>query len=125
MMMHMPRRSLLIREVKKQWERVRAVHASDDIPFVILNKAYSTTYDLGNKRGYEEAYFLKRISNGWWVFRAFPGPRQSYLEKPDCIVELLTSYKTKPSWKEVATAVREESFKRYAMGNDCWMSGRL
>jgi hypothetical protein len=109
---------------EEQWERIRAVHASDDIPFVILNNAYSTTYDLGNKRGYEEAYFLKRISKGW-VFRAFPGPWQAYLEKPDGNVELLASYKIKPSLKEVATAVREESFKRYAMGNDRWMSGRL
>ena len=67
---------------------------------------------------------MKRISKGW-IFRTFPGPWQAYLERPDGKVELLESYRSKPSLNEVATLVREESFKRYAITNDRWMTGRL
>lgn len=57
---------------EETWERLLSRFGSPSAPFVVLNNAYSTTYDLGNKRGYEEAYYLKRISKGW-VFRQFPG----------------------------------------------------
>ena len=67
-------------------------------------------HSIGNKKGFEEAYYLKRISKGW-VFRSFPGPWQAFLERPDGTVELLKSYKTKPELREVATLVREESFQ--------------
>ena len=89
-----------------------------------MNNSFSTTYGLGNKQGFEEAYYLKRISKGW-VFRAYPGPWEAYLEKPDGSLEKLASYTTKPSLNEVATLVREESFRRYAINNDRWFSGRL
>jgi len=89
-----------------------------------MNNAYSTSYDIGNKKGFEEAYYLKRISRGF-VFRAFPGPWQAVLEKPDGSTEVLKEYKDKPRLREVAELVREESFKRYAIGNDRWMSGRM
>lgn len=56
---------------EETWERIRASQGSPS-PFLILNNAYSTTYELGNKQDYEEVYYLKRISKGW-VFRAFPG----------------------------------------------------
>jgi hypothetical protein len=95
---------------EETWERTAAAHGSPRAPFIMLNNAYSTSYGLGNTRDFEEAYFLKRISKGW-VFRAFPGSWQAYLEKPDGTVELLESYKTKPQLKDVATLVREESFK--------------
>lgn len=103
------------------WDRIRSTFAPG-APFVVLNNAYSTTYGLGNQQGYEEAYYVKRISKGW-VFRAFPDPWKAYLEKPDGTVELLETYRTKPSLKEVATLVREESFKRYAINNDRWTPG--
>jgi hypothetical protein len=45
------------------------------------------------------------------------------LERPDGKVELLKSYPTKPLLNEVATLVREESFKRYAISNDRWSAG--
>lgn len=92
---------------EEQWERLVSAHVSPSSTFVMLNNAYSTSYDLGNKRGYEEAYYLKRISKGW-VFRAFPGNWEAYIEKPDGSVELLQSYKTKPLLREVATLVRDE-----------------
>jgi hypothetical protein len=57
------------------------------------------------------AYYIKRISKGW-VFRQFPDAWQALLEKPDGTVECLKTYSSKPSLKEVATLVREESFKR-------------
>jgi Domain of unknown function (DUF1995) len=108
---------------EETWERLRSVCLKGDrSPCVILNNAYSTTYGLGNKQGYEEAYFLKRISKGW-IFRSFPGPWLAYLEKPDGKVELLKSYATKPELNAVATLVREESFKRYAINNDRWTPG--
>lgn len=68
------------------------------------------------------AYYLKRISKGW-IFRQFPGNWEAFLEKPDGTVELLKSYRTKPSLNEAATFVREESFRRYAINNDRWTTG--
>ncbi|KAL7569200.1 hypothetical protein ACA910_016760 [Epithemia clementina (nom. ined.)] len=109
---------------EETWDKIYSTYGSPSSPIVILNNAYSTTYDLGNKRGFEEAYYLKRISKGW-VFRQYPGPWQAYLEKPDFGLELLETYKTKPSLNEVATLVREESFRRYAINNDRWFAGRL
>ncbi|GKY95304.1 hypothetical protein MPSEU_000492200 [Mayamaea pseudoterrestris] len=108
---------------EETWERVRLSNGTPKT-CVVLNSAYSTTYNLGNKAGYEEAYYLKRISKGW-VFRMFPGPWQAFMERPDGMVELLQSYEKKPQLSEVATLVREESFRRFAVGNDRWMSGRL
>uniref|UniRef100_A0A7S1UZ45 DUF1995 domain-containing protein n=1 Tax=Grammatophora oceanica TaxID=210454 RepID=A0A7S1UZ45_9STRA len=107
---------------EETWERLVSAHGSPNAPFVVLNNAYSTAYELGNQRGFEEAYYLKRISKGW-VFRAFPGPWQAYLERPDGKVELMKSYKKKPQLRDVATLVREESFKRYAINNDRWTPG--
>jgi hypothetical protein len=110
---------------EEQWDRLRsALTKNNQAPFVVLNNAYSTTYGLGNQRNYEEAYYLKRISKGW-IFRAYPGPWKAYLEKPDGSCELLKSYKTKPQLNEVAEIVRNESFRRYAINNDRWMSGRM
>lgn len=107
---------------EETWDRLVSAHSSPGAPFIVLNNAYSTTYNLGNKRGYEEAYYLKRISKGW-VFRSFPGPWEAYLERPDGTVELLKSYSQKPELREVATLVREESFQRYAINNDRWTPG--
>ena len=95
---------------EETWDKLVNVHGSDGAPFIVLNNAYSTTYNLGNKRGFEEAYYLKRISKGW-VYRSFPGPWLAYLEKPDGSLELLETYRTKPELGVVATLVREESFK--------------
>ena len=107
---------------EETWDRLVSAHTTPSSTFVVLNNAYSTSYDLGNKRGYEEAYYLKRISKGW-VFRAFPGPWEAYIEKPDGNVELLESYKKKPALRDVSALVRDESFKRYAINNDRWTSG--
>lgn len=107
---------------EETWDKIVSAHGSPGCPVVMLNNAYSTSYDLGNKRGFEEAYYLKRISKGW-VFRMFPGPWEAYIEKPDGTCELLQSYKTKPLLRDVSTLVREESFKRYAINNDRWSPG--
>jgi predicted CopG family antitoxin len=109
---------------EETWERLVSAHGQPNCPLVVLNNSYSTTYDLGNKKNFEEVYYLKRISKGW-VFRSFPGDWEAYLEKPDGNVELLKSYKTKPSLREVSELVRETSFQRYAMFNDRYMGGRL
>jgi hypothetical protein len=107
---------------EETWDRIYSAHATPSSTMVVLNNAYSTSYDLGNKRGYEEAYYLKRISKGW-VYRSYPGNWEAYLEKPDGSCELLQSYKTKPSLREVSELVRDTSFKRYAINNDRWTSG--
>jgi len=104
------------------WKKIVLSHQQANCPLVMLNNAFSTTYDLGNKQNFEEAYFIKRVSKGW-IYRAFPGKWQAYLEKPDGTVELLTSYDTKPPLNEVATLVRDTSFKRYAMNNDRYAKG--
>jgi hypothetical protein len=107
---------------EETWDKLVSAHASPGAPFVVLNNAYSTAYNLGNQRGYEEAYCLKRISKGW-VFRMFPGPWMAFLEKPDGKVELVETYKTKPQLRDVSTLVREESFRRFAINNDRWTPG--
>lgn len=107
---------------EEMWERITKAHGQANCPVIMLNTAYSTTYDLGNKQNFEEAYFLKRISKGW-IYRAFPGKWLAYLEKPDGSVELLRTYDTKPLLREVANEVREESFKRYSIMNDRWSKG--
>ena len=110
---------------EETWDRLKSsLTKNAKTPFVVLNNAYSTTYGLGNKRNYEEAYYLKRITKGW-IYRAYPGPWMAYLEKPDGSTELLESYNEKPELRVVAELVREESFKRYAINNDRWMSGRM
>ena len=110
---------------EETWDRLKSsLCKNNNSPFVVLNNAYSTTYGLGNKRNYEEAYYLKRVTKGW-IYRAYPGPWKAYLEKPDGSTELLESYKEKPELRVVAELVREESFKRYAINNDRWMSGRM
>lgn len=105
---------------EETWERIR--NTLNAKPILILNNAYSTTYGLGNKCGYEEAYYLKRISKGW-IFRTFPRPWEAYLEKPDGQCELLKTYATKPQLNEVAAMVRDESFRRFAINNDRWSRG--
>jgi len=107
---------------EETWAMLRSSLAAPSVPTVVLNNSYSTTYGLGNKCGFEEAYYLKRISKGW-IYRSFPGPWQAYLEAPDGKLILLGSYKQKPQLNEVATLVREESFKRYAIFNDRWSKG--
>jgi len=110
---------------EETWDRLKSsLCKNNKSPFVVLNNAYSTTYGLGNKRNYEEAYYLKRVTKGW-IYRAYPGPWKAYLEKPDGSTELLESFKEKPELRVVAELVREESFKRYAINNDRWMSGRM
>ena len=39
---------------EETWDRLYGRFGTPSAPFVVLNNAYSTTYDLGNKRGYEE-----------------------------------------------------------------------
>lgn len=110
---------------EETWERLRASYkcnTSKSGPFIVLNNAYSTTYGLGNKAGYEEVYYLKRISKGW-IYRTYPGPWMAYLEKPDLTLELLQTYTNKPQLNEVAKLVRDESFRRFAINNDRWSKG--
>ena len=35
------------------WDRIASAHTSPSSTMVVLNNAYSTSYDLGNQRGYE------------------------------------------------------------------------
>lgn len=109
---------------EETWDRLVSAHGQPNCPFLVMNNSYSTSYDLGNRKGFEEVYYLKRISKGF-VYRAFPGNWEALLEKPDGSVEILKTYKTKPSLREVSELVREESFKRYAINNDRWMAGRM
>lgn len=109
---------------EETWERLVSAHGQPNCPFLVMNNAYSTSYDIGNRKGFEEVYYFKRISKGF-IFRSYPGPWQALLEKPDSSIEILKEYKTKPSLREVSELVRDVSFKRYAINNDRWMSGRM
>lgn len=92
---------------EEQWDRFFASLTSPMSSMIVLNNLFSTSYDLGNTRGYEEAFFLKRISKGW-VYRVYPGPWEAYLEKPDGSLEKLQSYQTKPQLRDVSELVRNE-----------------
>ena len=92
---------------EEQWDKLFGGLTSSTSSFIVLNNSFSTSYDLGNKRGYEEAFYLKRISKGW-IYRVYPGPWEAYLEKPGGVLEKLKSYTTKPSLREVSELVREE-----------------
>jgi hypothetical protein len=109
---------------EETWERLVSAHGQPNCPFLVMNNAYSTSYDIGNRKDFEEVYYFKRISKGF-IFRSYPGKWQALLEKPDSSVEILKEYKTKPSLREVSELVRDVSFKRYAINNDRWMSGRM
>ena len=39
---------------EETWDKLYSRFGSTSAPFLVLNNAYSTTYDLGNKKGYEE-----------------------------------------------------------------------
>jgi hypothetical protein len=73
---------------EETWDRLVSAHSSPGGPFIVLNNAYSTTYGLGNNRGFEEVYYVMRILKGWAFLSFFPGPWRAYLEKPDGNVEL-------------------------------------
>jgi hypothetical protein len=107
---------------EETWERLITKFGCNNSPFLVLNNAYSTSYDLGNTKGFEEVYYLKRISKGW-LFRSFPGKWQAYIERPDGSCELLQEFDYKPTLRDASKLVREESFKRYAIFNDRWSQG--
>lgn len=48
---------------EETWEKLYSRYGFPSEPFVVLNNAYSTTYDLGNKRGYEEGKQHSRSTN--------------------------------------------------------------
>ena len=101
---------------EETWDRLKSsLTKNNKSPFVVLNNAYSTTYGLGNKRNYEEAYYLKRVTKGW-IYRAYPGPWKAYLEKPDGSTELLESYKEKPELRVVARAFCRGGHARHQVG---------
>ena len=94
---------------------------------VIALNGVSDSYNLGGPRlasgkDFEPVYFLKRISKGV-VFRAYPGPWQAYLEKPDRSLELVEEYDERPELRVVAKVVREVSFGRYGIMNDRFAKG--
>ena len=39
---------------EETWERLVSAHGQPNCPLVVLNNSYSTTYDLGNKKNFEE-----------------------------------------------------------------------
>ena len=108
------------------WERAAAtVTGGKGSVVVVLNPAVNDSYGIGtNLRGWESAFVLKRISKGW-IYRSFPGPWCAYLETPTGDTELILESADKPELRTMAKAVREESFKRYAMFNDRYMGGKV
>ena len=109
----------------EQWRR--AVSLSTDGGGVIaLNGLFSDSYGLGGPltdEGFEPVYYLKRISKGY-VFRAYPGGWQAYLETPTGAVELLKDYgQVRPRLGDVAKFVRETSMNKYSIYNDRYAKG--
>ena len=50
---------------EETWQRLVSAYGQPNCPFVVMNNSYSTSYDLGNRKGFEEVYYLKRISRGF------------------------------------------------------------
>ena len=53
---------------EETWAKLVSAHGQPNCPVVVMNNSYSTSYDLGNRKGFEEVYYLKRISKGF-VYR--------------------------------------------------------
>ena len=53
---------------EETWAKLVSAHGQPNCPVIVMNNSYSTSYDLGNKKGFEEVYYLKRISKGF-VYR--------------------------------------------------------
>jgi hypothetical protein len=103
-----------------RWPSIDRAH---DGPRVMLNTGFSEGYDLaGPIKSYEQVYYLKRISKGW-IYRAYPGKWQGYVEKPDGSVQLLEEYDERPLLREVAEKVRSYSFGKYGVFNDRYAKG--
>jgi len=50
---------------EETWQRLVSAYGQPNCPFIVMNNSYSTSYDLGNRKGFEEVYYLKRISRGF------------------------------------------------------------
>jgi hypothetical protein len=49
---------------EETWDRIVSAHTSPGAPFIVLNNAYSTSYGLGNTRGYEGGYSVHSLDHG-------------------------------------------------------------
>ena len=89
---------------EEQWDRIVSAHGSPGSPVVMLNSAYSTSYDSAIREDLKRritSSVLARV--GYSDLSLVLG---AYLEKPDGTVELLQQYRTKPALREVAAWLR-------------------
>lgn len=61
---------------EETWDKLYSLYGSPSAPMVVMNNAYSTTYGLGNKKGYEEGEIRMEDSNSlqshrrkWWILK--------------------------------------------------------
>lgn len=48
---------------EETWDKLYSLYGSPSVPMVVMNNAYSTTYGLGNKKGYEEGKIRMKDEN--------------------------------------------------------------
>lgn len=95
---------------------------------LFLNSQFNESYSLTGPRNgilkeIQTVFFLKRVTRGF-VFYEFPGPWTACLETPELEIEILQSFDSTPTLREVSNVVRLESNKRYgAFYNDRYVRG--
>lgn len=95
---------------------------------IFLNSQFNESYSLTGPRNgvlkeIETVFFLKRVTRGY-VFCEYPGPWTACLETPGLDIEILQSFDSTPTLREVSNIVRQESNKRYgAFYNDRYVRG--
>lgn len=118
--------------VTQSWQIGFDLAQAAGAPVVFLNSQLSERYSLGGPLDeVEEVYYLKPISKGF-VYRAYPGAWQCYLDKPDGGQEKLKDFQSdRPTLGELSQLTRSVSQDRYGAAmnekftNDPRMGGRM
>lgn len=118
--------------VTQSWQIGFDLAQAAGAPVVFLNSQLSERYSLGGPLDeVEEVYYLKPISKGF-VYRAYPGAWQCYLDKPDGGQEKLKDFQSdRPTLGELSQITRSVSQDRYGAAmnekftNDPRMGGRM
>lgn len=95
---------------------------------IFLNSQFNESYSLTGPRNgalkeIQTVFFLKRVTRGY-VFREFPSSWMACLETPEMDIEILQTFDSTPTLRQVSNIVRQESNKRYgAFYNDRYVRG--
>lgn len=95
---------------------------------IFLNSQFNESYTLTGPRNgilkeIQTILFLKRVTRGY-VFREYPGLWMACLETPELDIEILQTFDSTPTLRQVSNIVRQESNNRFgAFYNDRYVRG--